>query len=347
MPGGPTAARRYRDGVFTRPDDLTDAVIVRCLADGWSVKVSTVEWVPVGFGSHHWQALGDEERWFVSVDDLDARKRDESETRDGAAVRLAAALGVARSLRDAGLGFVVAPLATQAGDIVHPIDDRYVAALYDYVDGEFHLWGAYPTRTDRLAVLDRIVAVHTTPTNRAPMAIRDDLAIPGRDGLDLLLAGDDSPWGPGPYAEPARALLHDHGDALGRVLARYDDLVSEVTRYPERMVITHGEPHRANTINTVDGVALIDWDTALLAPPERDLWALIDEDAQIEAFYTERTGVVLDDAAMRLYRLWWDLCEISLFTAEFRARHTDTEDTRVAWAALERFLDPARWSQLF
>lgn len=333
--------------MFTRPGELSDADIVRCLADGWGVKVSTVEWVPVGFGSYHWQALGDEERWFVSVDDLDARHRDESETRLDAFRRLAAALTVARSLRDAGLDFVVAPTVALSGEIVHPINDRYVAALYDYVDGESHLWGAYPTRTDRLAVLDRIVAVHTSPPARVPMAIRDDLAIPGRDRLDLLLAGDDSPWGPGPYAEPARALLHDHRDALGRVLARYDDLVGEVTRYPERMVITHGEPHRGNTINTVDGVALIDWDTALLAPPERDLWALIDEDARIEAFYTERTGVMLDAAALGLYRLWWDLCEISLFTAEFRAPHTDTEDTRVAWAALQRFLDPARWDQLF
>ena len=333
--------------MFTRPDDLSDTDVVRAIADGWGLRATDIEWAPVGFGSHHWRVSSDHGHWFVTVDDLDARLREASDTRAAAFARLSAALSAARALRDFGLDFVVAPLATQAGDIVHPIDDRYVAALYKYVDGESHAWSPYPTNADRLAVLDRIVAVHTSPPARVPMAIRDDLAIPGRDRLDLLLAGDDSPWGPGPYAEPARALLHDYGDALGRVLARYDDLVGEVTRYPERMVITHGEPHRGNTINTVDGVALIDWDAALLAAPERDLWALIDEDAQIEAFYTERTGVMLDAAALRLYRLWWDLCEISLFTAEFREPHGDTEDTRVAWAALQRFLDPARWDQLF
>lgn len=330
--------------MFTRPDNLTDADIVRCVAGGWGVTVSAAEWVPVGFGSHHWRVTGDRKRWFVSVDDLDARRRDESETRPDALRGLAAALAVARSLRDTGLDFVVAPMPTLSGDIVHQVDDRYIAALYEFVDGESHAWSPYPTRADRLAVLDRIVAVHTTPTTRAPMAIRDDFAIPGRGELDQLLAGDDSPWGPGPYAEPARALLHDHRDALLRVLARYDDLAADVMTRPERMVITHGEPHRGNTINTTDGVVLIDWDTALLAPPERDLWMLIDEDAQITADYIGRTGTELDDTAMRLYRLWWDLCEISLFTAEFRAPHTDTEDTRVAWAALARFLDPARWS---
>ena len=74
---------------------------------------------------------------------------------------------------------------------------------------------------------------------------------------------------------------------------------------------------------------------------------LIDEEPAIAHDYTERTGVEVDDSAIQLYRLWWDLCEISLFVAELRRPHDDTEDTRVAWAALRRFLDPARWSHLF
>jgi len=61
-------------------------------------------------------------------------------------------------------------------------------------------------------------------------------------------------------------------------MAHYDALVVSVGASREPMVITHGEPHRANTIVTTAGVALIDWDTALLARRERDLWMLIDED---------------------------------------------------------------------
>ena len=333
--------------MFTRPDDLTDADIVQCLAAGWGVMVSSAEWVPLGFGSHHWRVTEAGRRWFVTVDDLDARRRDESETRADASRRLSTALTVARSFRDAGLDFVVAPTATLSGDIVHSISDRFVAALYEYVDGESNAWSPYPSRADRLAVLDRIVAVHGSSATISASPLRDDFAIPSRDQLAVALAATDEHWGPGPHADDARALLVVHGDALRRVLARYDDLAADVVTRPERMVITHGEPHRGNTINTAHGVVLIDWDTALLAPPERDLWMLVDEDAQIAVDYTERTGVVLDDAAMQLYRLWWDLCEISLFTAEFRAPHVDNEDTRVAWAALQRFLDPARWSDLF
>ena len=328
--------------MFTRPDELSDADIVRAVADGWGLRTTSVEWAPVGFGSHHWHVRSGAHRWFLTVDDLDARPRHVAQTRVDASRRLSAALTVARSLRDGGLNFVVAPVRNRHQGVVHPINDRYVAALYEYVDGEFHSWSPYPTRADRLAVLDRIVAIHTS--NIATSApLRDDFTIPGRDQLEIALAEVDRPWGCGPYADRARTLLRAHGDVLLAVLAQYDDLVDVVAHRSERAVLTHGEPHRGNTINTSDGVMLIDWDTALIAPPERDLWMLIDEDTQIAADYTERTGVPLDDAALRLYRLWWDLCEISLFMAAFRAPHEDTEDTQIAWLALQRFLDPVRW----
>ncbi|WP_432843998.1 phosphotransferase family protein [Dactylosporangium sp. CA-092794] len=40
---------------------------------------------------------------------------------------------------------------------------------------------------------------------------------------------------------------------------------------PPGLVLTHGEPHPGNTMRTGGGWLLIDWDTALLAAPERDL----------------------------------------------------------------------------
>ena len=112
------------------------------------------------------------------------------------------------------------------------------------------------------------------------------------------------------------------------------------------MVLTHGEPHCANTITTPEGPVLVDWDTALLAPPERDLWALIDEDSSIADAYTHRSGIAVEPDAEQLYRLWWDLCEISLYVAEFRRPHRDTEDVRVAWRGLAKHLDPNRWTAI-
>ena len=329
--------------MFTRPPDLPDSAVADALAVGWGLVVDEIDYAPVGFGSHHWRVAAESQRWFVTVDDLDARQRDAADDRDAAAARLTAALGTARALRADGLDFVVAPQATCTGDVVHRVDDRYLAAVYEYVDGITHDWGGYASRADRLAVLDRLVALHSATATVHAVALVDDFAIPGRDQLAVALTDNRSRWGPGPFASGAEQLLRRHASDVTIALARYDDLVAEVARTPERFVITHGEPHRANTINSADGVALIDWDTTLLAPPERDLWMLIDDEPGIAEDYTARTGVAVDSAAVQLYRLWWDLCEISLYTAELRAPHTDTEDVHTSWEGLREDLDPKRW----
>jgi Phosphotransferase enzyme family len=331
---------RYRVAVFTRPDDLTDDDVVGALADGWAVAVRDIEYAAVGFGSHHWRVTGGTERWFATVDDLDARPRHMTDTRRDAANRLSAALNVARSLHDDGLQFVVAPIPTLAGDVVHRIHHRYVVALYPHVDGEAHPWGPYPTRDDRLAVLERIVAVHAADKSTVEMALLDDFSIPSRDRLVEAVSDSSTPWGPGPYAADAQDLLQRHSDFVGRLLSRYDELVDNVASRQSRLVLTHGEPHRGNTINTANGVVLIDWDTALLAPPERDLWALIGEDPVIAEEYTARTGVGLDDSTIQMYRLWWNLCDTSLFVNDLRQPHQDTDDTRIAWRKLNDYLDP-------
>jgi hypothetical protein len=211
--------------MFTRPDDLTDADIVATLAEGWGVAAQHTKYAAVGYGSHHWRVTANSERWFVSVDDLDARRRDATESRRHARNRLSAALTVARSLRDAGLDFVVAPTRTRAGDILHPVNDRYVLALYPHIDGEAHPWGPYPTRRDRLAALDLVVAVHAVNPSIAGSVVHDDFAIPSRDQLVGALTDRDLPWGPGPYAGRARDLLHRHSDSIGQLLTRYDELV--------------------------------------------------------------------------------------------------------------------------
>ena len=113
------------------------------LRSGWSIADAQVEHVPLGFGSHHWTAEARGTRWFVTVDDVAARA--------DAGRGLLRALVAARALRDAGLDFVIAPELTVAGAVTHPVDERYVAALYPFVDGEV---GSAATPHHMRSVLD-------------------------------------------------------------------------------------------------------------------------------------------------------------------------------------------------
>lgn len=119
--------------MLSRPDDLDDRILAATLTLHWGVAVARLEYLPVGFGSHHWSVAGPGGgRWFVTVDDLDAARASAAESRDDAFRRLCRALGAARALRDTGAAFVVAPLPTAGGAPVVRLTARYAVAVYPH-----------------------------------------------------------------------------------------------------------------------------------------------------------------------------------------------------------------------
>ncbi len=214
--------------VFTRPDDLTDDAVAETLLRSWGLVADGVAYAALGFGSHHWRAVVDGAKWFVTVDDLDARLQHAGDTRMRARQRLTAALSTAHALQMRGRSFVVAPIPSHAGSVLEDVDERYVLALYPHVVGRAGSWGRYETQAERFAVIDRLVDIHGATEIVKGVAGADDFRIPSRDGLTMALAETSSPWSTGPYAERTRTMLARHADDLNDVLSRYDDLVALV-----------------------------------------------------------------------------------------------------------------------
>jgi spectinomycin phosphotransferase len=190
-----------------------------------------------------------------------------------------------------------------------------------------------------MAVLDRLVTLHTATPSARRHALADDFQVPCRNQLTKALTVTSNQSDNGVYAEPTRLLISRNEGSINERLAQYDLLVSDVIGRLERSVITHGEPHRANTIVTPEGVVLVDWDTVLIAPPERDLWWLAREDVGALAEYERQTAIRVDTAALDLYRLRWDLTDIALFTTQLLGPHNDDPESRTAWEALATYLD--------
>jgi spectinomycin phosphotransferase/16S rRNA (guanine(1405)-N(7))-methyltransferase len=326
----------------TRPADLPDAVLLGALAEGWDLDAVSLDYLPVGFGSHHWHATdtGDR-RWFVTVDDLDAKRNATDELPETAFERLRGALATARAVSDAGAAFVVSPIPTREGAVVRQISTRFALALYPFVDGQSRS-GGYQSASDRLAVLDLIVNLHSSPDALTRDTSVDDYVVAHRDELTRALDETAGQWDHGPYSERARVLLAWHAPEVTRLLARYDELVDEARGHrTARMVLTHGEPHFANVIFTSAGPVLIDWDTTMIAPPERDLWMLESGDGKVVDTYTRVTGTQVLRPMLDLYRLRWRLTEVAVYTALFRQPHADDADARESWKDLNSYLGVA------
>jgi spectinomycin phosphotransferase/16S rRNA (guanine(1405)-N(7))-methyltransferase len=333
------AVRRYRGQVLTPPDGLSETALVSVLARSWGMTITSMEYRAVGWGSHHWEvadAAGP--HWFVTVDELENKRLSARETLEAGFARLRASLAAAMDLRVCGRTFVVAPVPTRDGEPLARVNGRFGVAVYPFVAGQSFDWGEFSSAAHRLSLLRLLVDVHTAPPAASRHALADDFAVPQRDELEAACAPDGDVADCGPYALPLSLLARQHAAPIQRLLARYDALVLEAQAQGARTVLTHGEPHPGNTMRTADSWVLIDWDTALVAPPERDLWSLDPGDGSILDAYATATGTSPEPSLLDLYRLRWDLAEIAADVGRFRRPHTGNIDDGQSWELLSSLI---------
>ena len=333
---------RYGADMLAAPTGLTDEALVAVLARSWGIEVAGLEYRAVGFGSHHWEVVeAGGARWFVTVDELGKRRIRPQETTTQVQARLAAGLGSARALRNlsARYDFVVAPIPSLDGNIVLEVAEEFCTAVYPMVEGESFEWGDARDPEQTTAILTMLIDTHDAPGGQHLGAPEDDFAVQMRGELEQALADGVNTVDRGPYSVPLAKLLRENEEPLRSSLRKYDELVASATMAQAgadtRRVLTHGEPHPGNTMLAPDGWKLIDWDTAAVAPPERDLWILDPGDGSALQAYSEVTGYTPSADLLELYRLRWDLTDLALFATEFRSVHLEDLNTAKSWAAAQ------------
>lgn len=316
------------------PRDLDRDALAGALRLRWGIDAERLEYAPVGNGSHYWNVGGaDGWRWFVSADEL----RDGDET----FAKLDRAFRTAAMLRDrGGLEFVLAPVTSRDGAVLHRLGARYAIRIEPFVEGVSGIDGEFENADERRRMGTLLGRLHAaSDTVAAELPGREDFALPGRSALDLALAELDGEWGPGPFAEPARGLLRAHASDVAERLQAYDRFARRALHAPGHWVVTHGEPHGSNLVQGPGDPRLVDWDTTLVGPPERDLWTILDKDLSGWDEYRRVTGADdLNNELLGLYRERWALAEICEYIAELREPHEETADTRASRQILGEYL---------
>jgi hypothetical protein len=315
--------------VLTPPEDLSDAQLEEVIDQAWGITVDSLEYRPVGFGSHHWTATDNRDRrHFVTVDLLGSESRVGDEV-SALGLHLRQALETATDLRDSGCSFVVAPTATKTQEPFVQFDD-YAVALYPYIEGRSFSFEESLGEDDRHHVLELVIALHTAPIAAIRPPAMDGFVVPWLDRVVRSMRLASSAGSIGPHAAVASRLLIDNEGEIRALIARYRALVARYLADPGPVVVTHGEIHPGNVMVTSTGWMIVDWDTVLLAPPERDLWRLAQGGGSVLRAYAEATGTAPHEWLIDLYGIRWDLADLASFAAEFSRPHEDTEDSRKA-----------------
>lgn len=175
-------------------------------------------------------------------------------------------------LNEQGIAQVIAPLPTLAGQLWAGLDS-FAVLLYPFVEGrsgyEVELTDGHWVELG--AALKRI---HTAALPQALTSrIRQERYSPKwRDSVTTFLKMSANQVFDDPVAAKTAALLRGKREQILDLVGRAERCARDIQAHPHRFVVCHSDLHAGNVLIASSGALyIVDWDSPILAPKERDL----------------------------------------------------------------------------
>lgn len=299
--------------------NLQDEKIITCVQEAYGLRVREVEFLPLGADVNtavYRITPSNNIPYFLKL-----RSGDFDET----------AVLLPKFLSEQSIKQIIAPLATTTGEIWTNLD-RFKAVLYPFVVGQDgYAMKMEPRHWEAFGItLKRIHSV-TPPPALAQALSRETFSARWREFVRTILVRLDGMQFADPVADETAVLLKENRDVILDLVVRAERLAQAAQAQPLEFVVCHADIHAGNILITPDdSFYIVDWDTVMLAPKERDLmyvgagllgsWFLPEEEEAL--FYPAYGQAQIDQNLMAYYRyerIVQDIaafCEELLFTEE-------------------------------
>lgn len=276
---------------------VPDEALIQCLRDDYGVTARTVEFLPLG-------ADAATAVYRVAADDgtplfLKLRRGDFHE-------RVAA---VPYWLSQHGVDHLIAPLPTRRGGLWTRVAD-FTATLYPFVAGRNGYAVALLRRhwVELGATLSRLHAADLPPA--LALGIPSETYAPTwRDTVKGFQAQAETREFREPVAAECAAFLRARRAEMDDLVQRADRLARALQQLALPTVVCHADIHAGNLLISDTGdLYIVDWDTLILAPKERDLMyvsaglSICDTPEQAALFYQGYGPCQANPLALAYYR---------------------------------------------
>lgn len=278
------------------PPDLTGEMIRAWLRDEYGLRATEIVFLPLG---------ADMNTAVYRVENADDAVGYFLKLRRGAFH--AAGVVIPRLLHARGIATVIAPIPTRAGALWVSTGEWNVM-LYPHVGGRDG-YAAALGDTQCIEFGKALNAIHATPVPALLDIPRETFAPQYRERVREFQALVEVTRPADPVAAAMAAIMRDRQVLIADLVARAEQLAHRVQQRGLEYAMCHGDLHAGNLLIAPDGeFYIVDWDTLVLAPKERDLMyigaglGVCDTARQQRLFYRGYGDVAVDMLALTYYR---------------------------------------------
>jgi spectinomycin phosphotransferase len=183
-----------------------------------------------------------------------------------------ATVAVPKYLSDLGIKQIIPSLTTQAGQLWANLPP-FKALLYHYVEGH----NGFERNLSDQQWVEFGTALKRFHTAGIPSAItssiqRENFSPQWRDTVKMFLERIEEETFDEPVAVEMAAFLKTKGDETLELVKRAERFAQMLQEQPPEFILCHADIHGWNLlIDTAGALYMVDWDTLIFAPKERDL----------------------------------------------------------------------------
>ncbi len=239
--------------------DLPDEKLIACLRADYGIEAAGIAFLPLGADANTavYRVAAAATAYFLKL-------------RRGAFDDTSAA--VPRFLGEHGVGLIIAPVETRGGRLWTHVDE-FSAILYPFVDGR-NGHDAPPSQRHWVELGAALRRMHMTalPPDLAERIPRETFSPFWRNMVRDFQGMAEATVFEEPVAARCAAFMREKRAEIDGLVTRAETLAADLMTQPPSFVLCHGDIHAWNLLIGGDGALyIVDWDTLILAPKERDL----------------------------------------------------------------------------
>jgi spectinomycin phosphotransferase len=240
--------------------NLTDEKIITCLRDAYGLTIEKVVFLPLGADFN------------TAVYRITTNNGSDYFLKLRSGEFLEASVSVPKYLADLGIKQVIPPLATKTEQLWTSLAS-FKAILYPYIEGRNGVeaklsdqqWAQFGAAIKRLHSTD----IRSSITNGVP---RETFSSKWRETVKSFLGRIENEVFEEPVAIKMALFLKSKSSEILKLVERAENLEIMLQKQPLDYILCHADMHGWNLmIDKKGALYIVDWDTLIFAPKERDL----------------------------------------------------------------------------